>query len=356
MKSDTVNIVIYFGPISPKGMPSLGGYAAANRKNIDKLSEYGIKVIEKPKKTIIQLVFQPFCLIRYFCRKGTIVHIATPLAGLFMLPVLTILLLCKCCKIPAVLDIRAGLFMIRYKKYGFFFKWLTRKIICLSSQITVEGKGYIRQIQDEFNVNNISYFPNTVDCSHIKHYSRSQDVINLLYFGRLTTDKGLDVMSKVIECLGNNFHLYLAGPKAEDFDNVLLHNPLITYKGLLNQRELTILMRQMHFFIFPTRHDGEGQSNSLIEAMAQGLIPVISDKGFCSEVVGDCGVVLPTYASPQDYCNAILKICEGNLSDLSIKCQSRITKFHNIDVEVAQLVDIYNRICLRKKQNINKAM
>ena len=34
--------ILYFGPISKKGQASIGGYEAANRKNIDSLSGYFI--------------------------------------------------------------------------------------------------------------------------------------------------------------------------------------------------------------------------------------------------------------------------------------------------------------------------
>ena len=47
-----------------------------------------------------------------------VIHIATPLAGLFMCPVLLIELVAKIRNIPLVLDIRAGMFIKRYVKYN----------------------------------------------------------------------------------------------------------------------------------------------------------------------------------------------------------------------------------------------
>ena len=45
-------ICLYYGPITSKGQLSIGGYEAANRKNIDKLRSLGIQVKEYPNPVI----------------------------------------------------------------------------------------------------------------------------------------------------------------------------------------------------------------------------------------------------------------------------------------------------------------
>lgn len=40
--------ILYFGPIAESGKPALGGFEAANRKNIDKLRQLRIDVEEFP--------------------------------------------------------------------------------------------------------------------------------------------------------------------------------------------------------------------------------------------------------------------------------------------------------------------
>ena len=44
--------ILYFGPIAEEGKPAVGGYEAANRKNIDELRRNDIEVIEFPNPLI----------------------------------------------------------------------------------------------------------------------------------------------------------------------------------------------------------------------------------------------------------------------------------------------------------------
>ena len=78
--------VLYFGPITAKGAPSIGGYEAANRKNIDALEKRGIEVVEFPNPKInkrfgnlgklayFKLFLTPFALFKYMGKKDVIVH------------------------------------------------------------------------------------------------------------------------------------------------------------------------------------------------------------------------------------------------------------------------------------------
>ena len=335
--------ILYFGPITPRGGKSSGGYAAANRKNIDKLRELGVEVIEFPKKTKLSLLFQPFYLFKYKI-SYSVIHIATPLGGALMLPVLLILLLAKILNIPSVLDIRAGFFIERYKKYAFFYKWITRLLLYSAKKITVESGQYVNQIKKLFKYKkDIHYFPNTVDCNNIQYFNRLDNVINLFYFGRITKSKGVDTMMQLISLLDKRFHFYLAGPIADDINIDYIQNEKTTYLGLLNNTQLNEYMCKMHFFIFPTRHKGEGQSNSLIEAMSYGIIPITSNQGFCSEVVADCGFILPVDATGKDYTRIIKKVVENNsITILSERCKQHIIKNHNLDTEIKKMIEQYN--------------
>lgn len=83
-------ICLYYGPITSKGQLSIGGYEAANRKNIDKLRSLGIQVKEYPNPVInkklgcfgkivyIKLLSSAMNLLKYKKRSDVVVHI-TPL-------------------------------------------------------------------------------------------------------------------------------------------------------------------------------------------------------------------------------------------------------------------------------------
>ena len=97
----------------------------------------------------------------------------------------------------------------------------------------------------------------------------------------------------------------------------------------------------MHIFLFPTKWPGEGQSNSLIEAMQNGLIPVVSNQGFNEDVVADCGVILPSNSTENDYRDAVLKVVAGNLDEQGEKAKEHIKKYHNINDWISWLINQY---------------
>lgn len=169
-------------------------------------------------------------------------------------------------------------------------------------------------------------------------------MINLFYFGRVTIAKGIDVLLEMIDKLDDHYHLYIAGGIAKDVDKETLNHKKVTYLGRLTANELNVQMKKMHFFVFPTRWPGEGQSNSLIEAMSNGLVPLTSDQGFCAEVVGDCGFIFPQGTRGKTYAEKIKSIDQEQWNELSSLCQEHIIKCHNIDIEIPKLVNIYNSL------------
>lgn len=351
--------ILYFGPIAPKGSGAIGGYEAANRKNITQLEIKGIEVIEYPNPIIpktckllgkiiyIKLLVLPFKLLKYKNNKDTILHI-TPLYRNLIVPAVFTEWFAKKLNIPILLDIRAGSFVDIYKNHGMIKRKLMNILVKYATRITVEGKSYINDIKNITNYKRqIDYFPNIVDCNDNFYTSRDMGTINLFYFGRITKIKGIGCILKTMQLLDNNYHLYLAGNIAPDVDETTLKSEKITYLGMLTPIQLKNYMKKMHIFFFPTRHPGEGQSNSLIEAMSEGLIPVTTDQGFCKEVVADCGKVLPRNSDAVAYKNAITEIISGDMVEQGKRCIEHIKKYHNVETEISKLINIYKEMLCR---------
>lgn len=349
----------YFGPITKIGKKSIGGYEAANRKNIDKLKELGVEVDEYPNPVInqkfgamakvayIKLLFTPFLLFRYLGRKDVVVH-ATPLYRNLLYPTALLLQIAHLCRLPFILDLRAGSFIDIYHQKGGLYKSIVRMMLRKADSVTAESRYYVEQIPVATGIRRtIIYFPNLAVCKDLRYAKRTDEAINLLYFGRIAQNKGIDILLDVISKSDKKYHLYLAGATTPDIDTSKLHEERITYLGILSHEELKAVMQKMHFFVFPTKHKGEGQSNSLIEAMANGLIPITSNQGFCKEVIGDCGIALPNGCVSDDYLHAIEQLASNDMEEQGKKCQERIQECHNIDVEIPRIVNLYRSLlCL----------
>lgn len=352
--------VIYFGPITPAGQPSTGGFEAANRKNIDALRKRGVEVVELPfpiidrrlgalgKAAYARLFLAPLTLLRHRNEPDTVFHM-TPLLDHLSLPLAFVMRMAKACGLHTLLDVRAGTFLHFWATRGQRYRRRIRRMLDRADAITVEGSAYLSGIpQATGTATPMSYFPNLAPCvadpADPEREPRADNTVNIFYFGRLTAAKGYRIMTDTIKALGNGYRLFLAGPMAPDADPALMDHERITYLGLLTQDELSRQMQKMHIFLFPTSHIGEGQSNSLIEAMANGLIPVAYDQGFCSEVIGDTGKVIPRGAPAEAFTEAIREIARSDMHEASLRCRRRIQSNHNIDIEIPRLISVYKSI------------
>jgi glycosyltransferase involved in cell wall biosynthesis len=118
-----------------------------------------------------------------------------------------------------------------------------------------------------------------------KDYANStQDVLNEgLYVGRLSKEKGIDVLVQAIELVPNfTLHVVGDGPLMGLVEN----HPQIQYYGWQDQSIISQLMATCSFLIMPSMWY-EGLPRTLIEAYAHGL-PIISSRiGSLKDLIDD---------------------------------------------------------------------
>lgn len=113
--------------------------------------------------------------------------------------------------------------------------------------------------------------------------------VDVLYAGKLSLAKGVDLLVGAFADLGRNeFHLHLAGSGAGPEEEVCrrLATPCagqITWHGQLSQADLAALMRRCHIFVLPSFY--EGLPLVLLEALASGCRLVVSDLPGCRELL-----------------------------------------------------------------------
>lgn len=353
--------ILYFGPIAEEGKPALGGYEAANRKNIDALRKRGIEVVEFRNPTInrklgalgklayLKLFLYALVPLKYIGRKDVIAHTTYLHNTFFMLPNAMLSHMMKWCGMKNVLDVRAGSTVELYENGSSMYKSWTRTTVECATVVTVEGMKYMTAIPQMTGIEKpMNYFPNLYDCQQIVvgGHKPEKGVVNMFYFGAIKETKGVPILLDLVELLEEKYHLYLAGSIAnEALKERIGKTERVHYLGKLTKDELKAAMQKMHFFVFPTKHEGEGQSNSLIEAMGEGLIPVTSSKGFCADVVADCGSVLPLEATAEDYKKEIMHwVNDTDMAEAAKKCQEHIVAHHNVKTEIDKLIDLYRSL------------
>lgn len=359
----------FCGPIGETGRPAGGGYEAANRRNCDALARRGVKVIELPYPKVAgsslkKLLSYTLCFLRNGLflvahRDQYDVFHLTPLNRYFAFAET---LLASCARLvgkPVLIDIRAGTFLRLYQDGSTLYRRTIDRTLRQASQVSVEGQEYVAFVRLRTR-RPVFYFPNYVDSPSLRRplpprRIAAGDTVRLLYFGRLVPEKGVETTLKAVVDLakrGHDVHLEFIGEGPAAFVAEMreryAHLP-VTWTASLPVDDILQRAAHAHFFVFPSRHPGEGHSNALNEAMSVGLVPVCSAQGFTRSVVGNAGVVLPTTALPDDYVLAIEEILSGNRwSSLSERAKTRVRTLYSEESTVPALIDTYRRLLLRR--------
>ena len=153
----------------------------------------------------------------------------------------------------------------------------------LADAITVNSKeGYNYYTEMGFNVIQI---PNAIDLNLIPKKSTKQFENQIIFAGRLSKEKGIEIMLETATQLPDNYHLLIAGsgPLEEKVRNLADKKTNVHYLGYQSKQNLLSLIRGSELLIQPSLE--EGISSTLLEAMACGTCILASNIEGISEIV-----------------------------------------------------------------------
>ena len=350
--------IAYCGPIAQPGLPARGGYESANRRLIDDLRTRGLDVLEfaypvasgSTAAKAVTYAGRFAAIVRDLLRerrRWDLLHI-TPLYGRFLYAEALLCGLAWSLGKRVVFDIRAGCFVSFYQERGRAYCALVDALLGRTDLLALEGKEDLVFAQARCSAP-IMHLPNYVSRAPARPSAKRYDTpLRLVFLGRVVPEKGIEVAIGALECLlakGLDARLDVIGGGEERYVATLrarTESLPVAWTGSLPQEEMRARMTDAHFFVFPTRHFGEGHSNALTEAMAEGLVPVCSEQGFNRSVVEDAGVILPVTASASDYAEAIASIwLSGRCPDLSAAAHERVKHHFTGDVVLSDLIRHY---------------
>ncbi|WP_167332671.1 glycosyltransferase [Rhizobium freirei] len=111
--------------------------------------------------------------------------------------------------------------------------------------------------------------------------------LNVLYFGRLDVQKGLDRLSQIAQALnveGDMFDLRIIGDRVVDSET-LEDFALQSEPAIYDEAEIAATYRWADVIIMPSRF--EGLPLTVIEAMMLGAVPIVTDVGALAELISD---------------------------------------------------------------------
>jgi glycosyltransferase involved in cell wall biosynthesis len=129
----------------------------------------------------------------------------------------------------------------------------------------------------------------------MSRFGGSSDALKLLYTGRISREKDLDVLAEAFLQVRSEFpgvELFLAGdgPGIRELGNKILGKGGF-FCGTLSGEDFSRVCASCDIFVFPSTTDTYG--NSVLEAQASGLPCVVTDKGGPQEIIipGETGIV-----------------------------------------------------------------
>lgn len=168
---------------------------------------------------------------------------------------------------------------------------------------------------------NILILPSSIDNTVFKPLNNIEKKPNtLLFVGRLTYQKNLDTLIKVVSEL-KNIELHIVGEgelrkELEKLSKNLIAN--VIFHGSKNQYEIVQMLNKYSLFILPSYT--EGISNALVEAMACKIPVIASNIYTTAEII-------------QDKYNGIL--CETDRESIKSKIEYAINHYDNM-IEYAE--------------------
>ncbi|HPD58028.1 MAG TPA: glycosyltransferase family 4 protein [Smithellaceae bacterium] len=163
---------------------------------------------------------------------------------------------------------------------------LADKIICLDDT----EKTFLMQ---NYNIadSKIVSLPNAVQVNDVIFKKDYNDILNIVFLGRIEKDKGLDevitVLKMVHKQIEYKFMLCGTGSYEKHVTDELgraINNKYINC-GVLSGDKKIHVMEQCHIFLLPSYY--EGLPNALLEAMAYGVVPICTPVGSIPSVIKD---------------------------------------------------------------------
>lgn len=319
--------IIFYAPLGKDTPPDkIGGAEAGCLKTRAIYERAGINVLTLDKPAIsrgklrflIEMALVPLKLF-LLCKKAgrnAPVHIV----GFYTKIVRFEWLLMKIahwCGHKVIYELRNGSMISTYEEGNEKYRKYLRDLLIQPEVVLCQGQEYVDFIKRNWGVER-SYYPNYIMDDFLDNNNLNRPhPVKLIYFGRVTESKHVDVSIKILAMLRKNgidAVLDIIGGYSEDYksylDNVVKQEDVAAYITFYGRKPFEFIaerLRQSHYFLFPSTEKQEGHSNSLTEAMGCGVVPIVSRAGFNASICGNEDLVINGIDS-KDYADKIIDI------------------------------------------------
>ncbi|HEX5150798.1 MAG TPA: glycosyltransferase family 4 protein [Parafilimonas sp.] len=173
-----------------------------------------------------------------------------------------------------------------------------------------EGELYIPFINEITKKPNCFYLPNFIPVEEVPDNipgKLQQELLKVLFVGYCYEGKGVFELLEGLNLAakkGIKISLTLVGSESHKFQDYMFvfkndENLLINRKGVQPHEVVLEEMRLNDIYVYPTRHSGEGHTNSINEAMMNNMVIITTHAGFLSSILSDCAFFLKTVTAEE---------------------------------------------------------
>lgn len=327
------NKVYMYATLPKKGQTPFGGGEVGNMRTVRMLREVGYDVVTirqrkaeatwGKRRVLLSYPFrmltgwtETFCKLLFASRKN-IVHLSG-FAGKTIFNEYVLMHIMRGLGYKVVYELRGGGAVGFWEKGSTLYKKMFGYLINNACYVFSQGQENIPMLKTISNTPTYHY-ANCVEDGFApeKLPSKPNDRINLLFYGRCEENKHVDMIietAALIQKAVPNVFLTIVGNGQQSYidmiknkmrrelkDGTYIYLPGCKHEGLPN------LLTDKHFYIFPSTQPREGQSNSVTESMAYGIIPIASPQGFNRSTIGDNKLIVDELKA-EAYAQKIIEI------------------------------------------------
>jgi len=240
--------------------------------------------------------------------------------------VISIISLINLNKIKVILTERSSISELNYsnslssKFKNIIIFFLAKFLYKFSDLIITNSKFEKKYIRNKFQLKNVICIhpPSVINIIKKKSNNNYRKILNIIYVGRLSKEKGILVILKALKNLNEKykflFNLYGEGPERksiEEFININNLNKIVLLKGFVQDKKL--IFKDADLFINASLW--EGLPNALVQSINYNVFPICSDApGGNMEVIknGKLGISFKTN-DEKDLQNKITKFLKKRI-------------------------------------------
>lgn len=366
-----IKTVYFTGSLPHKGEPPFGGGEVGNARTVGMLRSFGYKVvtvrkrrsnakdswlksrIEYPFRTISNTI-EWFLVLLFGSRKNGIAHISGFYGRTIYIETLQVFI-AKLLGYSLVYELRGGGATKFYENGNKAYRAQFRYILNKASFLLSQGKENEPLLHSLCKAP-VYYYPNCVQQGFYpdKLPERSNDKINLFFFGRIEKVKNPQLIVKATSLLQkefNNITLTMLGDGQTELlekikkqmQETLTPGSFQLLPGCSHDK-LKAVFADKHFYVFPSQQEREGQSNAVTEAMSQGIIPIASPQGFSRSTIGEDYLIVDKLTADA-YAERIAEIIRDNKMDFYAQfVRNRFLENYSEQAVFGRMKDVFAKI------------